>query len=162
MIDPNIRAGMEIGMYSCEKSIRQMWRMNSNHSLELYTTAIDTEATDGYMAQVCIGPGDPNRPFLTIIICEGAARAALVLRPTSAGQLVDTESGLCVTLAKGVREPGALLNLSPCLPKYPIEESPARRMRAGVEETAEGVTLTEMDFIAADHQVFFITAQGTL
>ena len=29
-----------------------MWKMNSNSSLELFTTAIDTVATDGYMAQV--------------------------------------------------------------------------------------------------------------
>ena len=43
---------MEVGMYSCEKSIRQMWMLNANSSLELFTTAIDTEATDGYMAKV--------------------------------------------------------------------------------------------------------------
>ena len=52
VIDPNVRAGMEVGMYSCEKSIRQMWKLNANSSLELFTTAIDTEATDGYMAEV--------------------------------------------------------------------------------------------------------------
>ena len=52
VIDPNVRAGMEVGMYSCEKSIRQMWMLNANSSLELFTTAIDTEATDGYMAKV--------------------------------------------------------------------------------------------------------------
>jgi hypothetical protein len=150
---------MEIGMYSCEKSIRQMWRLNSNSSLELFTTAIDTEATDGYMAQVCIGPGDPNRPYLTIIICEGAARASLVLTPTSAGQLVDLDSGLCVTLAGGVREPGALLNLSPCLPKYPILADSHVR---GKDFETKGSRPADLDFIAADHQAFTISSQGKI
>jgi len=114
LIDPNIRAGMEIGMFKCEKSIRQMWKLNKDFNVELYSTAIDTEATDGYMAQVCIGPGDSNRLYLTIIICEGADRKPLVLKPSPDGQLIDHESGFCLSLAGEVREPGALLNLQPC------------------------------------------------
>ena len=137
-----------------------MWRLNSNSSLELSSKAIDTEATDGYIAQVCIGPGDPNRPYLTIIICEGASRASLVLTPTSAGQLVDLESGLCVTLAGGVREPGALLNLSPCLPKYPILAKMV--VEEGMDFESEDRRPAYLDFIAADHQAFTISPQGEL
>lgn len=148
-------------MYSCEKSVRQMWRLNSNSSLELFTTAIDTEATDGYIAQVCIGPGDPNRPYLTIIICEGASRASLVLTPTSAGQLVDLDSGLCVTLAGGVREPGALLNLSQCLPKYPILKAKLK-VTEEVDAESEDGRPAYLDFIAADHQAFTISPQGEI
>ena len=169
LIDPNIRAGMEVGMYNCEKSTRQMWRLNSNSSLELFTTAIDTEATDGYMAQVCIGPGDDNRPFLSIIICEGAARASLVLTHTSAGQLIEQQSSMCVTLVGGVGEPGALLNLSPCEPKYPAAISRNVRLE-GVRGEGEGEGGIEglqsvkphFDyFLAADNQVFSISPQGT-
>lgn len=35
--------------------LRQMWKVSENSTVELYTKAIDTEAKDGYMAQVCIG-----------------------------------------------------------------------------------------------------------
>lgn len=160
---------MEVGMYNCEKSTRQMWRLNSNSSLELFTTAIDTEATDGYMAQVCIGPGDSNRPFLTIIICEGAARASLVLTHTSAGQLIEQQSSMCVTLVGGVGEPGALLNLSPCEPKYPAAVPISTRLEGlrgegdGAEgrEGLQGVTPRFDYFLAADNQVFSISPQGT-
>ena len=167
LIDPNIRAGMEVGMYNCEKSTRQMWRLNSNSSLELFTTAIDTEATDGYMAQVCIGPGDDNRPFLSIIICEGAARASLVLTHTSAGQLIEQSSSMCVTLVGGVGEPGALLNLSPCEPKYPAAVSRNMRLeglRGEGEGEREGLQSVKPHFdyfLAADNQVFSISPQGT-
>ena len=137
---------------------------------------------------MCLGPGDPNRPFLTIIICEGAERASLVLESTSAGQLVDSNTGLCVTLAGGVREPGALLNLSKCLPKYPTsavtvegkekmtgfsvgsvtvesESVSVRDSVSGKEGMSGGVggvrrRALQVDFIAADHQVFMMTADG--
>ena len=131
---------------------------------------------------MCVGPGDPNRPFLTIIICEGAARASLTLMSTSAGQLIDTNTGLCVTLAGGVREPGALLVLAQCLPKYPTNmltvengmnaktfkddssmnnENKNLKNLKNLKVEGEGRRLLPvMDFIAADHQVFTMSADG--
>ena len=130
-----------------------------------------------------MGPGDINRPFLTIIICKGADRQSLVLESTSAGQLVDTNTGFCVTLAGGVREPGALLNLSKCLPKYPMttlqtkwdtssEDVPfgdissvdvpfgdVSSMRSSPMDRRK---LPQVDFIAADHQVFMMTTNGNI
>ena len=118
-----------------------------------------------------MGPGDVNRPFLTIIICKGADRESLVLESTSAGQLVDTNTGFCVTLAGGVHEPGALLNLSKCLPKYPMttletkldtlsEIIPFGKVPSMRSSPMDRRNLPQVDFIAADHQVFMMTTNG--
>jgi hypothetical protein len=126
-IDPNVRSGMEVGSFTCEKSIRQQWYLNSNGFLQLLRDAIDTEAKDGYLAPLCIGAGDEDRPFLHIVICDAYTKYDEVAPPlrfesTEAGQLVDKASGLCLQLAADVREPGALLNVGPCL----YEKNPER------------------------------------
>jgi len=114
-MDPNVRAGMELGAYPCEQSTRQMWKMNSNHVLELAKLAKDSEATDGYMARLCVAGGDVDRPYLRVVICsKGAATPLKLVRQQSIGLWVDEATGLCVSLADGVREGGALLELAPC------------------------------------------------
>ena len=55
VMDPNVRAGFELGLFDCEKSIRQLWMLNKHNQLEMTTTAIDTEAKDGYLARLCVG-----------------------------------------------------------------------------------------------------------
>jgi hypothetical protein len=112
---------MEIGAYACEKSTRQTWYINNEGFVQLRKLAIDTEATDGYMAPLCVAEGDTDRPYLHIAICDAYKKfkvdAPLQLVSMSSGALVDKNTGKCVQLAADVREPGALLNLGICRSK---------------------------------------------
>lgn len=118
-VDPNIRAGVELGAFACEKSSRQQWKFNSDHALELKNLAADSEATDGYMAPLCAAPGNSDRPFLKVSICDakpakGYAAPLHITRMASSGLWLDETSGKCLALAGGVSEPGALLELQAC------------------------------------------------
>ncbi len=62
----------------------------------------------------------PLRPYLHVIPCERTTSQASIETPSKfvydaiSGGLRDVASGLCVSLAEGVRESGALLALEPC------------------------------------------------
>ena len=120
-IDPNIRAGVELGAFACEHSSRQQWKFNADKALELRDTAFDSEATDGYRARLCASPGDPAgmRPYLHVVVCDakpakGYSQPLRLARLASSGMWLDEVSGKCLGLAGGVSEPGALLELQPC------------------------------------------------
>lgn len=120
--DPNTREGTEVGAFTCEKSTRQVWKLNANNSISLVTAAatdIDTEGQSGDKVYLCLGEGVVNRPYLRLVRCDGAGVSgqpakALRFQWTSHQQLQDVASGKCVSLADGVSEPGALLQLVSC------------------------------------------------
>jgi hypothetical protein len=110
---------VELGAFSCERSPRQQWKLNGDKALELRALADDSEATDGYQARLCAAPGNTNRPYLHVVVCnakpvEGYAQPLRLTRLSSSGLWLDEVSGRCLGLAGGVNEPGALLELQPC------------------------------------------------
>lgn len=128
-LDPNMRAGVELGAFACERSSRQQWKFNERKALELRSLALDPEATDGYHARLCASPGDPKgiRPYLHVVVCDakpvkGYSQPLKITRLGSTPQgkagsgdmWLDEVSGKCLGLAGGVSEPGALLELQPC------------------------------------------------
>ncbi len=44
-LDPNVRAGFELGTFPCERSTRQLFTINDWSQLELATPTIDMEKT---------------------------------------------------------------------------------------------------------------------
>lgn len=101
-------------MFPCEQSVRQQWKRGANSTVQLTQLAKDSEAKDGYMAPLCIGPGDDNRPYLKILICTGKP-TPFALTLSESGQLQVKDTGLCVTMVGDKLKPGNLLNLAPCL-----------------------------------------------
>ena len=81
-------------MYHCERSIRQRWSLNKDGQIELYNIAIDTEATDGYLARLCLGEGVSGWQVLVLAclemrhVCGGplTSRHTNRLTPTPTGR----------------------------------------------------------------------------
>ena len=181
-VDPNVRAGMELGMYECEKSVRQRWYLNTEMQLEMFNTALDTEAKDGYIAHLCVGEGvegweGGGRPYLKIVICDLKLQNALSFRATEEGQLIDKKSGKCLSFVEDVREPGALLELADCemVPLNPTNIAP------GVDSLHQSVSVSSSvsgnvdsnnevgdsnratgPMLASSHQLFDLSRSGEL
>jgi len=68
-MDPIIQANLELTMFPCEKSVRQMWAINQiAKTLYLVTP---TEITDMNMSiQLCVSYGDIARPYLHLSDCH--------------------------------------------------------------------------------------------
>ena len=174
-VDPNVRAGMELGMYECEKSVRQRWYLNNEMQLELFNTALDTEAKDGYIAHLCIGEGvegweGGGRPYLKIVICDLKLQNALSFRATEEGQLIDKKSGKCLSFVEDVREPGALLELADCeiVPINPTSMSVSSSISGSVDNNNEvGAGIDNNNratgpMLASAHQLFDLARSGEL
>jgi hypothetical protein len=91
--------------------------MNTHISTYLY-------AYIGSEVELCVSNGDIDRPYLRLSVCVKDEKnektenyiKSLVLKKSDSGQLIDTQSGHCLTIAGGVvAAPGALLQLSKCL-----------------------------------------------
>jgi hypothetical protein len=98
-----------------------VWTLNANNSISLATAAadIDAEALSGEKVFLCLGEGTVDRPYLRLVRCDGGGVSgqpakALRFQWTSHQQLQDVASGQCISLADGVSEPGALLQLVSC------------------------------------------------
>jgi glucosylceramidase len=117
-IDPNVRAGFELGLFNCEQSSRQMWEVTHEKRIRLVVPAIDSEwETIGIEKKVnlCFGPGDTNRPYLHIVDCMSNETSPYEFEFTSNGMMVEIESGDCLTVADDVTVPGGLLHLERCV-----------------------------------------------
>ena len=113
-IDPGVRAGLELGAYPCEMSTRQLWLIDGNGSFRLWKRAVDTESAVGEMKELCVSGGDSWRNYLKLMECSSTKDRPLQLNVSSDGTLRDAESGLCVDLADGVLDAGAILHLTSC------------------------------------------------
>jgi O-glycosyl hydrolase len=104
MMDPNIQQNMEISIYPCEKSTRQMWILNTGaegvtsedikvprsvndseineeaSKLRMFAATNAGEARDSGSNRLCVGYGDTNRAFLRLIDCDAEEKSLLHLQ----------------------------------------------------------------------------------
>jgi glucosylceramidase len=144
-VDPHVQGNLEVGMFSCERSTRQMWKLNINHTIELMIPVVyDLDLTKGpHPVRFCVTQGDENRKhYLRLTDCTYHSEyiEEIRLHSTKDDQLIDEKSGMCLTIADNVREPGALLNLQTC-----------------VEHNAKAV-----EHSLLDHQVFHVAESGEI
>jgi glucosylceramidase len=111
-MDPNVRDGMELGLFPCEQSVRQMWTYTENNTVALSMPVIDTEKPDDAPKGLCIGPGNKDRPFIHLAACD--SQWAYQFDMMENGQMMELDSGKCLSVVGGVTEPGALFELSAC------------------------------------------------
>jgi hypothetical protein len=126
-VDPHIDAGIELGVYMCEKSSRQVWRYNA----DLQTIELKFRVDDNKYL-LCIGAGDINREYLKLVDCTNinASHAAPALQFESAamgGLLRVVNTSQCVALAAQVREPGALLQLTECKTEVVVSDNESNK-----------------------------------
>jgi hypothetical protein len=98
-----------------------MWTKNGDGTIGLTTRSLDKETTPVWTFEpLCIGGGYENRPYLNLVFCSGNdTGTSIPHKPskfilTKSGQLQDTATHLCVGMANGVAEAGALLQLQAC------------------------------------------------
>jgi hypothetical protein len=133
--DPNIQPNIELGLFPCEKSVRQMW---SKHPIYHYLYLTTTTQLNSNKVTLCLSYGDGNRNYLRLADCsmdlsstdpQAASKAEfpnLLKLDYVKGRkwgaddvdqtfhLVDQLTGQCVTVADGVMEAGGLFSLEPC------------------------------------------------
>jgi glucosylceramidase len=111
LLDPNIQPGVEIALFSCERSSRQIWRIDTKtNSITLQaSTLLNIES-----GPLCIARGDSNRNYLRLASC-GVYPIQEILQVTqnANGQLIDGTTGLCVSVEDSIFE-GSLLTLKDC------------------------------------------------
>lgn len=130
-MDPLIQPNLEIGMFPCEQSVRQMWAINPiTQTLYLIAPSeivVDVKVATNSTIQLCVAySSDPlSRHYLRLVDCHDPRNAEILLQVqyhTPVGQLVDMRSGECISLADDVRESGALLALRPCHRIHSVDE----------------------------------------
>jgi hypothetical protein len=147
-MDPNIQAGVEIGMYACERSVRQTWRIvlpmdvNSEISvgplatspgrLQLATAALTQDVTYAGTVHLCVAQSArlPARSALRLADCTDTRAVFLHVTQNDLGQMVDADTKQCLSFIGDVREPGALLELAACQTVSAQEGSQATTPRA--------------------------------
>ena len=126
---PNVQGNFEVGLFGCEKSTRQVWKWGKpGDRLELRTEvdasgAQSLDPQPNYEAKkvrYCVSKGEKERKgYLRLSDCDADTTDAKIsfvrLTRDADGRLVDLDTGLCLTVADGVREEGALLQLRTCI-----------------------------------------------
>lgn len=140
-MDPNIQAGVEVGMYACERSVRQVWRLESPAGLgsgavasksgeevqtgpsriQLATRALTQDQSYEGTVQLCVAQSArlPDRTAVRLADCTDTRATFLHVSQNRLGQLVDKNTSHCLSFIGDVREPGALLELAPCISSDP-------------------------------------------
>eukprot|EP01034_Spumella_vulgaris_P023431 gene23431-29649_t len=135
-MDPNIQAGVEMGVFSCERSVRQTWQMRAENGSDVFTLALATPAlaVDSFAdapfppdhqpvhSDLCVARGDTNRAYLRLVNCKSLENIVR-FQWNEVNQLVEDGTGLCVGLAGDVLESGALLSLDSCASPSPQKQS---------------------------------------
>lgn len=114
--DANIQPGVEVGIFPCEASARQIWRFNPLYqTIELLNRANSTWLSKSKEVVMCIAHGDSNRNYFRLVDCNDNHQHLLKVQfQRDAKRVVDLDSGLCLSLAAQIFQPGALAELTPC------------------------------------------------
>lgn len=109
--DPMVQANLELGMFPCERSARQVFRLDP----EKFTLHLQTQPSEG--PALCAVHGDSNRNYFRLGDCDEDSQRSRVLKlhfQTDSMLAIDLDTGLCLSVAAEGREAGALLELTPC------------------------------------------------
>jgi hypothetical protein len=77
MLDnPNLQSGVEVGVYLCEQSSRQMWVLRESGQIQLASASTYDHEPVGVLGdesvhELCLAPGDDTRPFVRVRNCDG-------------------------------------------------------------------------------------------
>lgn len=109
--DPRVRSGIEAGMYTCERSSRQMWKLTTDGLLALSVASKQDEEWQS----LCVSGGINDRPFVRMVYC-GVRTYSQPMQVVHMDEthLVEADSGLCIGLAGDSSDSGAMLSLSAC------------------------------------------------
>lgn len=110
-------AGVELGMFACEASARQIWQIDSIGRIVLRNPSVPDWDSASNSTVLCAAHGNSNRNYFRAADCSNSNERLLkvYLQPDT-HKVVDLDSGLCLSLAADIRDPGALLDLTPCIP----------------------------------------------
>jgi hypothetical protein len=114
---------VELGVFPCEQSARQVWHLHpTTRTLTLSHPSnvdwMEDSSSSSSAMELCAAHGDSNRNFFRLADCNDNKKRLLKLQfQKDSKQAVDLDSGLCLSLAGEVRESGALLELTPCIPQ---------------------------------------------
>eukprot|EP01032_Pedospumella_encystans_P014845 gene14845-17027_t len=111
-VDPNIQAGVEVGMFGCERSVRQVWSFGAEvktsaaqgRVLQLASAALTMDQSYDGTVRLCVARSNRlPRTALRLADCTDPAAdfPTLVLNPL--GQMVDTNTSLCLSFIGDVR-----------------------------------------------------------
>lgn len=142
-MEANIQANVELGMFPCEHSARQIWQQDPLERI----ISLTNPAYEGG-GNLCIAHGDENRNYFRVAACDDESRRLLKLHwQADSLQAIDLDSGLCLSLAADIYDAGALLELTPCIhneedPRSRSQRFILREATGEIMATANGLCLT--------------------
>lgn len=136
----NIKKGIEVQMFPCEKSVRQVWSFNSNSSLQLTRPALDgmfSHAASKYEVLLCIAnQGSNERPYLRVDECS-LSTSILRLLIQDNKTVKDSISGLCLEVVLG-----GLLDLKTCDSTNELQLFHLNEVTGELQQSNNGYCLT--------------------
>ena len=135
-IDPQMIAGIELGLYPCEKSSRQLWVLNSHHQLEMlipslmdpyneeipvengeYCNYDHREYSTSYCnkRRLCLVNGNSIRPYMKLMECDSEeANIDKWLYNNITKQIYNSATKNCIESIIDSQQNGYLLRVTPC------------------------------------------------
>lgn len=143
-MDPRMHVGIEIGLFACEHSVRQLWVLNENSQVEMKfpslvdPTTLDTdtrEPTNGDVAceydgeyvntqcdkqRLCLVKGGPLRSNIQLGDCESTQHDGLLFKLVRVEEgsnwmlMQALSSSQCLTVIVDKQQQGYLMELLPC------------------------------------------------
>lgn len=138
IVDPLVHANVELGIFGCEKSSRQMWSFHPDQqAIELYPLTIQSLASSD-TAQLCIARGG-SRKYLRLMDCNSRKPDVQFVKvaQNTHGQIIDIDTGNCFTVAGDNNEVGSLLELTTCSVS-PVSPSQLFRVDSSTGEISIG------------------------
>jgi glucosylceramidase len=110
--NPNLQSGVEVGIYLCEQSSRQMWVLRESGQIQLaLASTYDHEPVgvfgDESIHELCLAPGDETRPFVRVRNCDGVDPEQKAYRFTVVPATLPSKSNAGSKLKKDIRSAGA-------------------------------------------------------
>ena len=80
LYNPNIQSGVEVGLYACEDSSRQLWTLTEGGSIQLSVPAIADVQLSSEVVKLCLAPGLTPLNYVRILDCSATGPDVSVMQ----------------------------------------------------------------------------------